>query len=152
MAESKGIASLFEKLYDGKPWIDVNIVSVLQPISAEHAAKRVFPKNNTIWEILNHMIAWRTNVLQRVQGKVLQSPDHNYFEKITDTTEAAWMETLERLEQTQQAWLQFLKDTNSDTFGKNYAPNNMTYYEHIQGLLQHDAYHLGQIAMMAKYP
>jgi uncharacterized damage-inducible protein DinB len=26
----------------------------------------------------------------------------------------------------------------------------MTYYEHIQGIIQHDAYHLGQIVLLSK--
>ena len=33
---------------------------------------------------------------------------------------------------------------------KVYPNNGMSYYEHIQGIIQHDAYHLGQIVLLAK--
>jgi hypothetical protein len=31
-----------------------------------------------------------------------------------------------------------------------YKSNGMTYYEYIHGVIQHDAYHLGQIVLLAK--
>ena len=97
MTETKRISSLFKKLYDGSPWIDINITSVLQNISAEQASKRVLKNCNTIWEITNHIIDWRINVLQRVQGKTIKTPDNNYFEAVTDTSEKNWKDTLQRL-------------------------------------------------------
>ncbi len=38
------------------------------------------------------------------------------------------------------------------SFEKIYPPEGQTYYEHIHGNIQHDAYHLGQIVMLAKHP
>ena len=98
MIPPKRLSGLFEKLYDGDPWIDVNILSVLKNIAAAQAAERVLPNCNTIWEITNHLISWRLNVLQRVQGETLKTPDHNYFEKVQDVSANAWAETLSDLE------------------------------------------------------
>jgi hypothetical protein len=85
MTETKRILSLFEKLYNGSPWIDISILAVLENITAAQAARHTLPGCNSIWEITRHMIAWRNNVLQRVQGAILQTPDDNYFEQVTDT-------------------------------------------------------------------
>jgi uncharacterized damage-inducible protein DinB len=150
MKETHRIASLFEKLYDGDPWIDINIFYVLQRISAKQANKRVLPNCNTIWELTNHIICWRQNVLLRVQGKVLTTPDHNYFEPIKNSSPNAWDETLLKLEQSQEQWLAFLDACKQNSLERQYPVNEMTYYEHIQGILQHDAYHLGQIVLLAK--
>lgn len=89
MKEQKRIKKLFADLYDGSPWLDVTLTRTLKNISAEQAAKRIIPGRNTIWEILNHLISWRLNVLQRVQGKITSSPDNNYFVPVKDTSEAA---------------------------------------------------------------
>jgi hypothetical protein len=43
-----------------------------------------------------------------------------------------------------------LKSFPQAAFETVYPPNQMTWYEHIQGMLQHDAYHLGQIVLLAK--
>ena len=150
MKETERIAKLFEDLYNSTPWIDVNLLGTLKRISAKQASKKISPNWNSIWEITNHIISWRENVLERVQGRVLQTPADNYFSEIRETTENDWKETLKKLEDSQQQWLQVLKDFNEDNFSKIYPNNQMTYYEHIHGILQHDAYHLGQIVLLAK--
>ncbi len=150
MKESSRIASLFDKLYNGDPWIDINLVSVLHSISAKEANKRPLPNCNTAWELTNHIICWRQNVLQRVQGEALITPNNNYFEPIGDCSVKAWEATLKKLALTQIQWLAFLKECKTGSLEKQYPTNEMTYYEHIHGIIQHDAYHLGQIVLLVK--
>ena len=150
MKETQRIVKLFEDLYEGSPWIDVNLKNTLEQLTALQAAKKVLPGRNSIWEIVNHLIQWRFNVLQRVQGKKMISPDDNYFTTITDTSDTAWRKTLEQLKSSQAQWLGYLSALTEDDFSKIFAGNNMTYYEHIHGIMQHDAYHIGQIVMLTK--
>ncbi|HLT32423.1 MAG TPA: DinB family protein [Aquaticitalea sp.] len=150
MKEQERLVSLFGKLYDGEPWIDVNLVSTLNTISANQAHQRPLPNCNTIWEITNHIIAWRQNVLQRVNGELIKTPSNNYITSVEDTSEEAWKETLNKLAQSQDQWIRFLKQTKESDFELVYPNNHMTYYEHIQGVLQHDCYHLGQIVLLSK--
>jgi uncharacterized damage-inducible protein DinB len=150
MTESERITNLFKKLYNGDPWIDINIVSVLYSFTAAQASKRVLPNCNSIWEITNHMIEWRLNVLERLQGTTIKTPSNNYFKDIHDTSNEAWKKTLQKLETTQEKWLNFLKNIKPEDFEKLYQNNKMTYYEHIHGIIQHDSYHLGQILLLSK--
>ncbi len=89
MTGPKHLSSLFKNLYEGVPWIDVNIVDTLKDVSAQQAHKRVLTNCNTIWEITNHLIHWRMNVLQRVQGKIMITPVNNYIEEIEANTDEA---------------------------------------------------------------
>lgn len=148
---NKDLIELFEDLFDGHPWLDVNIMHSLQRISYTAAPKKIFSNQNSIWEIVNHMIAWREMVLERINGKQLVSPENNFFAPITDTSEKAWRQTIDNFKLSQQKWIHFLKETPKDTFLQVYKPNQMNYFKHIQGILQHDAYHLGQINILAKY-
>lgn len=107
MGEIERIAGLFENLYDGSPWIDVTTKETLSNISAKDAASYPLEKCNSIWQIVNHIISWRINVLERVQGKIISTPNSNYFEEITDTSDAAWKVTLQKLDESQQNWLTF---------------------------------------------
>ncbi|HEY5465194.1 MAG TPA: DinB family protein [Hanamia sp.] len=150
MKETKRITKLFEDLYNSNPWIDVTILGTLKNISSQQAAKKIAPGRNSIWEIVNHIISWRENALLRVQGNVINTPNNNYFVEIADTSETAWQKALERLENSQQQWIAFLKTFDEAEFEKMYPTNKMSYYEHIQGILQHDAYHLGQIVLLTK--
>ena len=150
MNEINRILSLFEKGYQGSPWIDVNLVDTLQAITAEQALKKIKKNSNSIWEITNHLISWRKSVLQRMQGMEVKAPSHNYFVQVETGSAAEWKKTLDELAVTQTAWIQFLKGFHESSFEKMYVPNQLTYYEHIHGILQHDAYHLGQIVMLKK--
>ena len=123
MKETKRITKLFEDLYNGSPWIDVNILETLKNISSQLAAKKIAPGRNSIWQIVNHIISWRENVLLRVQGNVITTPNNNYFIEITDTSETAWQKALERLENSQQQWMAFLKTFDEAEFEK-ISPTN----------------------------
>jgi uncharacterized damage-inducible protein DinB len=151
MKENELVIRLFEKLFDGSPWIDVNLMDTLNSIDYKKASIKPQPDQNSIWEVVNHLINWRLNVLQRVQGKVIKSPDNNYFEPITAKSQAGWEKTLVKLKDSQSQWIKFLKGASPDKFQEVYAPNKMSYYEHIHGILQHDAYHLGQIRLLVRY-
>ena len=123
---------------------------MLKDITAGQAAAKVFAGWNSIRKIANHIIEWKLNVLKRVQGEVIITPDHNYVKPITKPTKAEWKNTLKRLEETQKKWISFLKKFKEKDFGKIYKIKGLSYYDHIHGIMQHDAYHTGQIALLIK--
>ncbi len=133
MSETERIANLLDDLYKNDPWIEVNLTGTLKDISAEKAAKKIAPGLNSIWQIVNHLINWRLTVLKRVKGEAASSPGDNFFSEVNDTSEKAWKETLQRLENSQQQWLQFLKEFDEKNFSNKYPGNQMTWYEHIHG-------------------
>lgn len=150
MQEAKRIKKLFEDLYNGSPWIDVTIMDTLGNISAEQASKKIAPGRNSIWQIVNHITSWRENVLLRVQGNKIVTPNNNYFAEIENISEAEWHKALERLANSQNQWIRFLENFDESQFENIYPSNQMSYYEQIHGILQHDAYHLGQIVLLSK--
>ncbi|GAA0879790.1 hypothetical protein GCM10009119_27590 [Algoriphagus jejuensis] len=150
MEENIRLVSLFEKLFDGHPWIDSSIQGTLSQITAETANKRLLPNSNTIWEIVNHLIEWKVNVQQRLDGKIMETPANNYISPIVDPSEQAWKDTLRRLDLVQKQWIDFLKQLDTVSYDSIYPPSQSTFYEQILGILQHDAYHLGQIVILAK--
>ncbi len=149
MKELQRIRQLIEDHYNGNPWLDVTITHTLSRISAGQAAAKT-GDHNSIWQIVNHMIAWRLANLERMQGKKSPAPENNFIEPVSDTSAKAWQQTLQKFETSQKQLLQFLDSADGDWFDNIYIPNGHSYYEHLQGILQHDAYHLGQIVLLAK--
>ena len=150
MLESKRISNLYQSIYNGNPWLEVNLANTLNDVTAEQAYRKINPNLNTIWEIVNHLIQWRRNILRRVQGETITTPDHNYFVPVLDPSEAAWHQSLQNLGKSQDQWNTFLTYFDDVDFEKIYINNNHTYYEHIHGIIQHDVYHLGQIVLLKK--
>ena len=83
MKETSRLIEVFEAAYNGSPWLDVTIVDTLSELSASEAGKKITANQNSIWEIVNHLIAWRINVLQRLSGEIVKSPSINLCSKIS---------------------------------------------------------------------
>jgi uncharacterized damage-inducible protein DinB len=139
---------LFVDHYSGDPWIEVNFLQTLQTLNAKEAARTV-GNLNSIWAIVNHVIAWRETLLKRISNENIPSPGDNFFGPIDDLSPLAWEETLARLQSSQDALLFYFSSQNPDM---NEHPNRGGYsrFELIQGILQHDVYHLGQIVLIKK--
>lgn len=150
MKESQRIQHLFAKQYNQDPWLGVNFVDKLAQLSPDQAAYKFTPTNNSIWEILNHLISWREMVLHGISVETYNSPSHNFFQAISEPTEIEWTKTLDRLSQSQDSWLNYLSKMDEEIFDKKFGDKNYTYYELILGVLHHDIYHLGQISLLAR--
>lgn len=148
--EAERLKQEFSQLYDGNPWIDVTIKESLSGISSEKASKRIAGGRNTIWEILNHMIEWRRMLLKRMNGNITSVPEDNFIREVPDPSEGSWKRTLKEFDKIQQEWLSFLDSLEDEDLEKTYPGNGERYYFLIQGIIQHDAYHLGQIVLLSK--
>jgi len=150
MTDQEQLSKLFSDLFDGSPWIDTNIIDTLNEITAKEAATKVFPNFNSIWEIVNHVASWRETVLKRISGEEVESPEDNYFSYIRDRSEPSWEASKDRLRNTQEQWLKAIKKLKKKDLQQVYATSPFTNYELVNGILQHDAYHLGQIRLLLK--
>lgn len=151
MKETERISRLFEELYTGHPWLDVTVMDTLKSLDADKAALKIKPGWNSIWEIVNHVISWKLAVMQRMDGHSEKSPDNNFFLPVSDTTASAWNSTIERLMDTEEKWLKFINKFSAPQLEEVPDVRPFTRYELIHGILQHDAYHLGQIRLLVKW-
>lgn len=148
--ETQRLKQEFSQLYDGDPWIDVNLKQTLYSISAEKASRKIAEGRNSIWQILVHVVEWRRMILKRLSGKIIPVPEDNFIREIPEISEDKWQQILNDLAQTQQDWLNFLDGLKDEVLEKTYPGNNQRFYYLIQGVIQHDAYHLGQIVLLSK--
>ena len=148
MKENKRLKKLIKDHFNGEPWIDVGLMQTLKGLSPTDAATNINGLNS-VWEIIHHITCWRITLLKRIKGEKIPSPADNYFIPVADKTPKAWRETIARLKSSQKDLLLFL---NKDIAGPDEIPAQGAYtrYELLQGVLQHDAYHLGQILLIKK--
>lgn len=151
MKESERVTKQFKELFNGQPWIDVSITGTLSGLTAKQAAAKPFNHANSIWQIVNHLISWREVVLKRLQGENIPSPDNNFFVPIEDISEQSWNDTLSRFESSNADWIKALENADAMFLETTWQPAGQTNYELILGILQHDAYHLGQIVLLKKF-
>jgi uncharacterized damage-inducible protein DinB len=150
MEETKRVLKLFSDLYDGNSWIDVTIAGTLKNVNYRQAYTKVASNLNSIWEIVNHLVSWRETVLKRMNGVTIDEPQNNFFEPVKNNSDEAWQATLYRFDESQKTWQQFLAGFDDHNLEKYYSQSKYTYYDLMHGILQHDAYHLGQIVLLKK--
>jgi uncharacterized damage-inducible protein DinB len=149
MDNIKYIKKLLKDHYSGNPWIDVTITGTLKSITAKQAAGK-HGSLNSIWQIVNHMIAWRKALLARVKDKPVSQPDDNFIFPVKDTSPKAWKETIKRFESSQKSLVAFLGKSKDSMLEKVSPTSGYSYYELIMAILLHDTYHIGQIMLIKK--
>ena len=139
------------------PWHGPSARQIFDGVTASTAAARPIPGAHSIWELALHLIAWRGEVARRLQGAEPADPAEGDWPPVTDTSEAAWTRTLERLSESYDrlaAALRRLPENRLDeAVGRNHHADPgsaVTYYVTLHGVVQHDAYHLGQVSLLKR--
>jgi len=125
-------------------------MSLLPSVSAEDASKHTIRGAHSIWELAHHLSAWNTITLHRLQGEDVQITTERDWPPVWEVSETAWKRTLEILAESHahlRAVVAKLKDEELD---QKAAGPNYSRYVVIHGVIQHNLYHAGQIAVLKK--
>jgi uncharacterized damage-inducible protein DinB len=153
MSEAARIADQLRRAFDGEAWHGDSVFEILKGVTAAQAAARPIPHAHTIWELVLHIAAWDGAVLRRLGGVALELSNAENFPPVTDTSEAAWRAALAQVRRVHEelvAAVAALPDSRlSDLVpGKEGAHYKLYYMLH--GVVQHELYHAGQIALLKK--
>ena len=151
--EIQFIAEEIRDVYEGGPWYGKSIIELTGEIP-ESVAFRKKNDEHSILELLWHMITWREFTVDRLQ----HSPQMQmtYFEKndwreLDHHDETLWRQGLERLKETQDQLLTLLADRDDSILEQTVRERSYNFRKLLYGIVQHDIYHLGQIAYVMKY-
>jgi uncharacterized damage-inducible protein DinB len=150
MTEVQRIASLLKHGYDGTPWYGTPLRKQLGDVTAQQAAGRPIPRAHTIWQVVLHVIAWRQVAVRLLAGETADdlSNDTNWPEPPTTAGNAAWEETLDTLARTQGELTAALEQMSDDRLREKAPGKRYSLYALLHGIIHHDAYHAGQIALL----
>jgi uncharacterized damage-inducible protein DinB len=147
------IVALLRDTYEGDPWFGRAVVKLLGEVNEKTAYQKPAGQHS-ILDLLWHMITWREFTIDRLQ----HSPQRNlaYFEEMdwraldhNDMT--LWKQGLERLSQTQKQLLAILNDCKDELLDQIVPERSYDFRKLLQGFIQHDIYHMGQIAYIQKF-
>jgi uncharacterized damage-inducible protein DinB len=151
------IVDELEREHDGDPWHGTPLSAILQGIQPARAASRPIPAGHSIWELVLHMTSWKKETARRLRGAVACMPVEGDWPEVGPATDARWREALDALEAAQGDLIAAVKALPES---KLYEPTNDTrsgplgtgvsHYVLLHGIVQHDVYHAGQIALLKK--
>ncbi|MEL6942028.1 MAG: DinB family protein [Bacteroidota bacterium] len=139
-----------QKTYNGAAWHGPNMVETLADITTEQATKRVGACNN-IAELVHHIYAWRIFIIKRFsgEGEFEVSDDFN-FKSFGNLDAATWDALKDKLAQSQDQLIETVKKINPKKLSDQVINRNYTHLDLLHGIIHHDLYHSGQIALLKK--
>ena len=150
MTESKRIADQLHRAYAGGAWHGSALRELLSGVTAKRAAARPLAGAHTIWELVLHITAWKRAVLRRMQGKALSLSPAENFPHMPQATLANWKKTLAALRTAQRDLHRAVSALPESRLRKKFPGKRYSLYFMLHGLLQHDLYHAGQVALLKK--
>lgn len=147
MESIERISSLLTKTFEKTPWYGPSVTMSLENLTQEEALQKL-PGSHSVIELVNHMIAWRTFVTERLLG----NDDFSVGEHENFPTSNDWPATMQSLRTSQEKLLAALKITPEDKLGQlvPHPTYKYTFYTMLHGIIQHDIYHIGQINLIRK--
>jgi uncharacterized damage-inducible protein DinB len=150
MTEMERILDQYQRAWDGDAWHGTSLREILRDVTASQANTRAIAGAHTIAEIVQHLSYWRWAAIERVNG-ALVSPEHDeQWPPLRESSESAWQEALALLESRHQALMQTLRTLSDERLAQPITGRNYNLYVQLHGNLQHDIYHIGQIALLKR--
>jgi uncharacterized damage-inducible protein DinB len=152
-SEAARIADQLRRAFDGEAWHGDSLFEILEGVAAGRAAARPMAGAHTIWELVLHVAAWDGAVLRRLGGAAVELSDAENFPPVRDTSEAAWRLALAQVRRGHEelvAAVASLPDSRLEDMVPGKEGAHYTFYYMLHGVVQHELYHAGQIALLKK--
>jgi uncharacterized damage-inducible protein DinB len=157
MIDSAYLSELLRKGHADEPWHGPSVLDTLRGVTAAEAAAHPIAGAHSIWELVLHLAAWQGQVTRRLEGNRPAMPDEGDWPEVGEVSEAAWQAARDRLDATQtrvRETLGRLSDADLDRTGGSLSDRalgtGVLQRTMVIGLLQHAAYHSGQIVLLRK--
>jgi uncharacterized damage-inducible protein DinB len=151
MNELGRIADQPKRAYEGPAWSGPSLLEVLKDVTAAEASARPIPNAHTIWEIVHHIRVWEDVVTRRLQGEVVREySGAEDWPPVTEASDAAWQIALDQLKASNHNLRQVINGFEQMRLSGLVPGADYSFYILMQGAVQHDLYHAGQIGLLKK--
>ncbi len=151
MSEIDRILDQMDRAFSGDAWHGPPLKSLIDSLRTEDASKHAVQDAHSIWEIVQHITAWNTIVRRELSGEALSITPEQDWPPVTELSEAAWQGAVGNLVEAHsrlRATVRGLPDEQLDEKPSKRTDNSR--YVMLHGVVQHDLYHAGQIAVLKK--
>jgi len=138
--------------FDEESWF-VTVKKALDGLTPPQAEWKT-EGNNSIHEIVNHLIFWNQRYLNRYRNVPVtkfDGNDYTFTNESTGNNIGDWKSTVEKLYEVLSKWIENLNEAD-DTKLESQAieDQNATWFNVLSNITIHNAYHIGQIVTLRK--
>jgi uncharacterized damage-inducible protein DinB len=156
MTERDRLIDQFQREVKGQPWHGPSLTSILDGVTVAQAARKTSDAHS-IWEILLHMTGWKREVTRRALGNVAAEPAQGDWPTIGNATDSRWRAAQEDYMRAHEELLDVLRALTEAQLAARVPGDSAAFIgaglsvtATLWGLVQHDVYHAGQIAILKR--
>jgi uncharacterized damage-inducible protein DinB len=141
------ILDQLNRAWGGPSWTGVDIRPLLDDVTDAHARSHPLPDVHSIIELVAHMTATMDLVTYRLAGNPKELTSE---EDWRDVTQLPWAAAVEEMENAESRLSDAVARLSVDDLDRIVAGRDYTTYVMVHGVIQHNLYHAGQIAILKK--
>ena len=151
MSEVTNLLAQFSRHFVRDCWAGPAVLEVLEGVTAEIAKTKAVPNMHSIWELTLHMATWMDVGRWRIEGNEHVPTDDENFPPVTETSETAWEAAKQTLRDTYDKLVKAIEGMLDEQLQEQIpAGGGLTHLTRLHGVIQHNMYHAGQIALLKK--
>jgi len=146
------IAEQLKEAYSGAPWFGRSISEILNEIEGDIAFKKPSGQHS-ILELMWHMITWKEFTLSRLNTdsqKSVQYFEENDWRELDHSDKSLWQQGLQRFTKLHNELIDVIQRQKDDILSEIVGDRKYDFRKLLNGIVQHDVYHIGQIAYIKK--
>jgi uncharacterized damage-inducible protein DinB len=150
MSEIDRILDQYDRAISGDAWHGDPVWTILEGLAPEQAAMRASSNAHSIWELVSHMTFWETEVYRRLKHLPPRPRGKLNFLATPNVTAKNWNETLQDFRQSNRDFRSALSRLEDSQLDHPLPGRDKSAYVEVHGVIQHNLYHAGQIALLRK--
>lgn len=146
-----------DNAYQGNPWHGKSSLEIVEASDPEKVFVHWIPGAHCIAEIVLHLTVWTEEAVERMQGKEAKTPQRGDWPVVDQPDVFGWKRIVEDFKLAHQRMMECIENFSTNNWDLNVIDSREdendsgSYGVLVNGIIQHLAYHSGQISLLQKF-
>ena len=147
-----------QKAYNGDAWHGNNTVTLLLNADPSKVFTHPIPGAHSIAELVLHLTAWTEEVVERLNGAKAKEPIRGDWPTPVEQSISEWELIINDFKKANEKLVTIVSDFSPEAWAAEVIDERnpalgtgVDYSQLLNGLIQHHAYHSGQMALLSKF-
>lgn len=147
----KNIIRQLNEIQDGSLWFDQCFKEKINSLSDTEALTRPLPQIHSVAEHVSHILEWRKECMRRYKGQRtdLMNSQEDWKDN-TALSKIGWTNLKNLFYESTVTLINAMENKDDIYLETRFLDTEYNFHYLIEGIIQHDIYHLGQIGVTIK--
>ena len=150
MSEIEFIVEQLKCAFDGEAWHGPALMEILEGVDVKTAAAQPVRGAHSIWELVLHVAVWDAATSRRLAGHKTQPAGLDNFPCMSKPSAQQWRTALAQLKRTHESLVKTVAALPDSRLNDRVPGKRYNFRFMLHGVVQHELYHAGQIAVLKK--